>query len=75
MAGLTIPLLSFTIAMELIIQASIWVVGGEYLKTGELLPPICAYIDAMTTLTSTVPCTKQPAGKALVNHKEGPNEV
>ncbi len=43
MAGCTISPLAFTMAMELIIRASRWVVGGERLKSGLRLPPIRAY--------------------------------
>ncbi len=45
--------------MELIIQASKWVVGGERLQSGQRLPLIRAYMDDMTTLTSTIACTKR----------------
>ncbi len=58
MAGCTISPLAFTMAMELIIRASKWVVGGERLQSGQRLPPIRAYMDDMTTLTSTIACTK-----------------
>ncbi len=59
MAGCTISPLAFTMAMELIIQASRWVVGGERLKSGLQLPPIRAYMDDMTTITTTNTCTKR----------------
>ncbi len=59
MAGCTISPLAFTMAMELIIQASRWVVGGERLKSGLQLPPIRAYMDDMTTITTTNACTKR----------------
>ncbi len=58
MAGCTISPLAFTMAMELIIRASRWVVGGERLKSGLRLPPIRAYMDDMTTITMTNACTK-----------------
>ena len=58
MAGCTISPLAFTMAMEVIIRASKWVVGGERLECGQRLPPIRAYMDDMTTLTSTLACTK-----------------
>jgi len=45
MAGCTISSLAFTMAMEIIIRASIWVVGGERLASGMLLPQIRAYTD------------------------------
>ncbi|XP_042559579.1 guanylate-binding protein 1-like [Clupea harengus] len=54
MAGCTISPLAFTMAMEVIIRASRWVVGGQQLKTGLRLPPIRAYMDDMTTLTTTM---------------------
>ena len=57
MAGGTISPLAFTMAMEVIIRASKWVVGGEMLQGGPRLPPIRALMDGMTTMTSTAPCT------------------
>ena len=63
MAGCTISPLAFTMAMEVVIRASKWVVGGERLKCGQRLPPIRAYMDDMTTLTSTIACTKRLLGK------------
>ncbi|KAL7852846.1 hypothetical protein SRHO_G00186310 [Serrasalmus rhombeus] len=59
MAGCTISPLPFTLAMELIIRASAWVVGGERVDGGLRLPPIRAYMDDMTTITSMKPCTKR----------------
>lgn len=59
MAGCTISPLAFTMAMEVIIRASKWVVGGERLHNGTRLPPIRAFMDDMTTLTTTVPCTRR----------------
>lgn len=67
MAGCTISPLAFTMAMEVIIRASKWVVGGERLQSGHRLPPLRAYMDDLTTLTSTVVCTKQLLGKLQVN--------
>uniref|UniRef100_A0A3B1JD36 Reverse transcriptase domain-containing protein n=1 Tax=Astyanax mexicanus TaxID=7994 RepID=A0A3B1JD36_ASTMX len=67
MAGCTISPLAFTMAMEVIIRASKWVVGGERLQSGHRLPPIRAYMDDLTTLTSTVACTKQLLGKLQDN--------
>lgn len=58
MAGCTISPLAFTMAIEVIIRASRWVVGGQQLKAGLRLPPIRAYMDDMTTLTTTMPCTR-----------------
>lgn len=63
MAGCTISTLTFTMAMELIIRASKWVVGGER------LPPIQAYMDDIITLTTTVPCTKKLLEKFHQNIK------
>ncbi|TWW73490.1 hypothetical protein D4764_15G0008840 [Takifugu flavidus] len=54
-------------AMELIIRASCWVVGGERLKNGLRLPPIRAYMDDMTTITTTRACTKRLLEKLQKN--------
>ncbi|KAG7483186.1 hypothetical protein JOB18_042173 [Solea senegalensis] len=54
MAGCTISPLAFTMAMEVIIQASEWVVGGERLQHGQQLPPIHTYMYVLTILTSTM---------------------
>lgn len=59
MAGCTISPFAFTMAMKVIIRASKWVVGGERLQCNQRLPPIRAYMDNLTTLTTTVPCTKR----------------
>ncbi|XP_063049584.1 MAP/microtubule affinity-regulating kinase 3-like [Engraulis encrasicolus] len=67
MAGCTISPLAFTMAMELIIRASRWVVGGERLKNGLRLPPIRAYMDDMTTITTTPACTKRLLDKLQGN--------
>ena len=67
LVGCTISPLAFTMAMEVIIRASKWVVGGERLQSGYRLPPIRAYMDDMTTLTSTVACTKHLLGKLQAN--------
>ena len=67
MAGCTISPLAFTMAMEVIIRASKWVVGGERLTSGIRLPPIRAYMDDMTTMTTTVPCTRRLLGKLQEN--------
>jgi len=63
MAGCTISPLAFTMAMEVIIRASIWIVGGERLASGMQLPPTRACIDDMTTMTTTVACTNCLLGK------------
>ena len=47
MAGCTISPLAFTMAMEVIIRASKWVVGGEKFQGGPRLPPIRAFMDDM----------------------------
>jgi len=65
MAEFTISL-AFTMAMEVIIRASRWV-GGERLASGMRLPPIRAYMDDMTTMTTTVACTNQLLGKLKDN--------
>ncbi|KAJ8414647.1 hypothetical protein AAFF_G00038490 [Aldrovandia affinis] len=69
MAGCTISPLAFTMAMEVIIRASKWVVGGERTKNGLRLPPIRAYMDDMTTLTTTAACTRRLLGKLQENIK------
>ncbi|KAJ8016037.1 hypothetical protein DPEC_G00002970 [Dallia pectoralis] len=69
MAGCTISPLAFTMAMEVIIRASRWVVGGEKTKNGIRLPPIRAYMDDMTTLTTTAACTRRLLGKLQENIK------
>ena len=67
MAGCTISPLAFTMAMEIIIRASRWVAGGERLKSGLRLPPIRAYMDDMTTITTTSACTKRLLDKLQGN--------
>ena len=67
MAVCTISPLAFTMAMEVIIRASKWVVGGERLQGGLRLPPIRAYMDDMTTMTSTAPCTRRLLDKLNSN--------
>ena len=67
MAGCTISPLAFTMAMEVIIRASKWVVGGERLQGGLRLPPIRAYMDDMTTMTPTAPCTSRLLDKLNSN--------
>ena len=67
MAGCTISPLAFTMAMEVIIRASKWVVKGERLKSGERLTPIRAYMDDTTTLTTSIPCTKRLLNKLQEN--------
>ncbi len=69
MAGCTISPLAFTMAMEVIIRASRWVVGGERTKNGIRLPPIRAYMDDMTILTTTAGCTRRLLGKLQENIK------
>lgn len=49
-AGCTISPLAFTMAMEVIIRASRWVVGGQQIRPGLRLPPVRAYMDDLTTL-------------------------
>ena len=67
MAGCIISPLAFTMAMEVIIRASKWVVGGEKLQGGPRLPPIRAFMDDMTTMTSTAPCTSRLLDKLNSN--------
>ena len=56
-AGCRISPLAFTVAMEVVIRASKWVVGRERLQGGLRLPPIRVLMDGITTMTSTAPCT------------------
>jgi len=66
MAGCTISPLAFTMAMEVIIRASRWLVEGERLASGIRLAPIRAYVDDMTTMTTTVDCTNRLLGKLII---------
>lgn len=67
MAGCTISPLAFVMAMELVIRVSRWVVGGERTKSGLRLPPIRAYMDDMTVITTTKPCTRHLLQKLQEN--------
>ena len=69
MAGCIISTLAFTMAIEEIIRAFKWVVGGERLQDGTRLPPIQAYMDNMMTLTTTAPCTCRLLAKLNDNLK------
>lgn len=69
MAGCTISPLAFTMEMEVIIRATGWVVGGERTKNGIRLPPIRAYMDDMTILTTTAACTRWLLRKLQENIK------
>lgn len=69
MAGYRVLPLVFTMAMEVIIRASKWVVGRERARARLHLPPIRAYMDDMTTLTTTEAHTKQLLGKLQENIK------
>lgn len=60
MAGCTILPLAFIMTKEVIIRASLWVVGGQKLKPGLRLPPIRAFMDDMTILTTT--CRRTSSG-------------
>lgn len=51
--------MAFTMAMEVIIRSSKWVAGGQRVDSGFRLPPLRAYMDDITTLTTTVPCTRR----------------
>ena len=44
--------LAFTMSIEVIL----WLVRGKRLNSGDRLPPIRAYKDYMTTITTSVPC-------------------
>lgn len=48
----TLSLLAFAMAMEVIVRASKWVVGGERMQNGMRLPPVR---DDMTLLITTAP--------------------
>ena len=61
--------LAFTMAMEVIIRASRWVMGGEQTKNGIRLPTIGAYMHDMTNLTTTLVCTRRMLGKLQENIK------
>lgn len=67
MAGCTISPLAFTLAMEVIIRASRWVVGGQRIRPELRLPPVRAYMDDLTTLTTTKACTARLLGKLQEN--------
>ncbi len=64
---LEITPLAFTMATEVIIRASKWVVGGEQTEAGVHLPLIRACMDNMTTLTTMVDCSEQLLGKLQKN--------
>lgn len=49
--------LEFTIAMEEIIRAPKWVVGGERQQGGIHLPPIRACLYDMTSMSAIAACT------------------
>ena len=59
MAGCTISPLAFTMAMEIIIRASKWVVGGDRRQDGMRPTPIRAYMDDVMLVTTTVLCMKR----------------
>ena len=59
MAGCTISPLAFTMAMEIIIRASKWVVGGKRRQDGMRPTPIRAYMDDVMLVTTTVPCMRR----------------
>ena len=67
MAGRTISPLAFTMAMEVIIRASNWLVAGELQRSGFRLIPISNFMDDMTTLTTTAPCTRRLLRKLQEN--------
>lgn len=59
MAGCTVSPLAFTMAMEIISQASKWTVGGQRVSSGLSLPPLRAYLNDITTLTTTISCARR----------------
>lgn len=75
MAGCTISPLAFTMAMEVIIHASQWVVGGQKLKLGFRLPPIRAYMDDVTILITTKACATQLLNKLQENSQWAQIEI
>ncbi|KPP56639.1 hypothetical protein Z043_125730, partial [Scleropages formosus] len=66
MARCTILPLALTMAIEVIVRSSKRVVGGMSLKDGTRLLP---YMDDMTMLTTTVPCTRHLLTKLNENLK------
>lgn len=56
MAGCTVSLLAFAMAMEVIIRASTCVIGGKRMLNGMCLPPVR---DDMKLLITTVPCIQR----------------
>lgn len=60
---------AFTMAMEVVIRASRWVVGRELMKASQRLPPIRAFMDDLTTLTTTKACTKASPREAAGQHQ------
>lgn len=54
-------------AMERIIKASKWAVGGENLQIGTHLHPIRAFMGDMMTITDTAPCTDNLLAKLNEN--------
>lgn len=67
MAKCTISPLAFTMAIEVIIRSSKWVVGGEHLTPGNCLQPIRAFMDDLTSITTTAPCTRRLLEKLQEN--------
>ncbi|XP_042072404.1 uncharacterized protein LOC121813033 [Haplochromis burtoni] len=67
MAGCTISPQAFIMAMESVMRASRWVVEDERHKSGLCLPPIRAYMDDMTNITTTKPCTRRLLQKLQEN--------
>lgn len=64
MTGCTI---SQFFAMEVIVRAYKWVVEKERLPGRQHLSPIRAYMNEMTTITTTAPCTKRLLDKLNAN--------
>lgn len=69
MSGCTVSPLAFIMAMDIIIRASRWVVGGERTRNVIRLPPIRAFMDDITTLNTTAACTRRLLGKLQENIK------
>lgn len=64
-AGCTISLQAFKMAMEVIIRASKWIVGAERLQGGLRLHSVRAFMDDMTTMMPTAPFTTTLLNKLI----------
>ena len=55
--GCAISPILFVTAFEVILRGARQVVGGIRLPSGERLPPLRSYMDDVTTILQTAPCT------------------